>query len=326
MNIIRRDFLAYIFGLGLAATNCLTLAQDRWPERPVRVVSPYGAGGSNDISARIISEQLSKQLGQQFIVENKPGAGTRLANEMVSRASPDGHMLLYAAAPFATVETLYGKLNYDSGRDFQPIALTASAPLFLIVNSESQIRTVADFVRYAKNKPEGINIASPGSGSGPHLTGELFMKEAGIKGLTVQFRGDATSYTELLAGRVDATLTAITTALPHIKAGKLRVIAVADEVRSDVYPSAPTFVESGFPKIIGYGWFGLMAPRGTPSAVVDRLSSEVNMILKEPGTRRRMLDLGLQPRGGTPAMFTAFIVRETHKWAEVIRNADIKGE
>jgi tripartite-type tricarboxylate transporter receptor subunit TctC len=326
MDFDRRRLLA-----GLAAAAPLSLwgpahAQGAWPERTVRIVSPYGAGGSNDISARLFAERFGKRMGQQFIVENKPGAGTRLANEFVARAPADGYTLLYAAAPFAVAESLYGKLSYDPGRDFQPVTLALVAPVFLIVNADLPVKTVADFIRYAKSKPQGINIASPGAGSGPHLTGELFMKEAGIQGLTVHFRGDATAYTELLAGRVDATITAITTALPHIKAGKLRVIAVANETRSPIEPQVPTFAEAGFPNIVGYGWFGFMVPRGTPAAVVDRLAAETNAVLAEPDFKARMLELGLQPRGGTPAEFAAFIVRETRKWSEVIRVAGVKGE
>ena len=326
MDFDRRRLLA-----GLAAATPLSLwgtahAQGTWPERSVRIVSPYGAGGSNDISARLFVERFGKRLGQQFIVENKPGAGTRLANEFVARAPADGYTLLYAAAPFAVVESLYGKLSYDPGRDFQPVTLALVAPVFLIVNADLPVKTVADFIKYAKSKPQGINIASPGAGSGPHLTGELFMKEAGIQGLTVHFRGDATAYTELLAGRVDATITAITTALPHIKAGKLRVIAVANEARSPIEPQVPTFAEAGFPNIVGYGWFGFMVPRGTPAAVVDKLSAETNAVLAEPDFKQRMLQLGLQPRGGTPAEFAAFIVRETRKWGDVIRASGVKGE
>ena len=326
MNFDRRRLLA-----GLATLAPVTLwgpahAQGAWPERTVRIVSPYGAGGSNDISARLFAERFGKRMGQQFNVENKPGAGTRLANEFVARAPADGYTLLYAAAPFAVVESLYGRLSYDPGRDFQPVTLALVAPVFLIVNADLPVKTVADFIKYAKSKPQGINIASPGAGSGPHLTGELFMKEAGIQGLTVHFRGDATAYTELLAGRVDATITAITTALPHIKAGKLRVIAVANETRSPIEPQVPTFAEAGFPNIVGYGWFGFIVPRGTPAAVVDKLSAETNAVLAEPDFKARMLQLGLQPRGGTPAEFAAFIVRETRKWSEVIRVAGVKGE
>jgi tripartite-type tricarboxylate transporter receptor subunit TctC len=328
MRIDRRQMLAC-----LAAATPISLlgygtarAQGTWPERTVRIVSPYGAGGSNDISARMFAERFGKRWGQQFLVENKPGAGTRLANEMVARAQPDGHTLLYAAAPFAVAESLYGRLSYDPARDLQPVTLALVAPVFLIVNAELPVKTVADFIQYAKSKPQGINIASPGAGSGPHLTGELFMKEAGIRGLTVHFRGDATAYTELLAGRVDATITAITTALPHIKAGKLRVIAVANETRSPIEPAVPTFAETGFPSIVGYGWFGFIVPNGTPAAVVNRLSDEVNAVLKEPDFKQRMYDLGMQPRGGSPAEFAAFIVRETRKWSEVIRVAGVKGE
>jgi tripartite-type tricarboxylate transporter receptor subunit TctC len=324
MNPNRRTLLGGLamLGTGLGQAH----AQGTWPERTVRIVSPYGPGGSNDISARLFAERFGRRLGQQFLVENKPGAATRLANEFVARAPADGHTLLYAAAPFAVVESLYGRLSYDPGRDFQPVALSIVGPVFLIVNAESPVKTVADFIRFAKAKPGGINIASPGAGSGPHLTGELFMKEAGIQGVTVHYRGDATAYTELLAGRVDATITAITTALPHVKAGKLRVIAVANETRSPLEPKVPTFGEVGFPNIVGYGWFGFMVPRGTPTAVVDRLSGEVNAALKDPEFDARLRALGLEGRGGTPAEFAAFIVRESRKWAEVIRVAGIKGE
>ena len=312
-------------GAVLAAGATAAHAQT-WPEKPVRLISPYGAGGSNDISARIIGEELGRRLGQQFNVENKPGAGTRLANEAVSRAAPDGSTFLYAAAPFAIGEGLYGKLSYDIRKDFQPVTLTVLGPVFLVVNAESPFKTVADLVAYGKAKSEGLTFASPGAGSGPHLAAELLFKEAGVKGLNVHFRGDATAYTELLAGRVDATLTAITGALPHIQAGKLRVLGVASEERSPVYPSAPTMREQGFPNVVGYGWFGFIAPAGTPARIVDRLQVETNKILNDPATRQRLIALGLQPRGGTPAEFSAFIESEVRKWTEVIKAAGIKAD
>ncbi len=310
----------------LAALPAWVHAQGAWPQKPVKVVSPYGAGGSNDISARILCDELGKRLQQQFVVENKPGAGTRLANELVARSAPDGYTLLYAAAPFAIAEPMYGKLPYDTTRDFKAVTLAVVAPVFLIVNASSPFKTVADLVAFGKSKAEGLTFATPGSGSGPHLTAELLLKEAGVKGLNVHFRGDATAYTELLAGRVDATLTAMPTALPHVQAGKLRVLAVASEDRSAVYPTVPTFRELGFAKVVGYGWFGFMAPAATPAAVIDRLSKQVNAILNEPAIRTRLIELGCEPQGGTPAEFAAFITKETRKWGEVIKTAGVKPE
>lgn len=323
----RRIFMAQTTAvLSTLALGRSAGAQASWPDKTVRLISPYGAGGSNDISARILAEQLSKRLGQQFIVENKPGAGTRLGNELVARAAPDGNTLLYAAAPYATVETLYGKLSYDPRKDLRAVSLAVIAPVFLIVNADSPFKTTAELVAFGKSKPEGLTFASPGSGSGPHLAAELFFKEAGVKGLNVHFRGDATAYTELLAGRVDATMTAITSALPHIQAGKLRVLGVTSEQRSSIHPSAPTLREQGFAKVVGYGWFGLMVPAATPQRIVDRLSEEVKAILTDAVVKQRLAGLGLQAQGSNPAEFAAFINQEMVRWAEVIQIAGIKGE
>jgi tripartite-type tricarboxylate transporter receptor subunit TctC len=298
-----------------------------WPDKPVRVISPYGAGGSNDISARILAEELGKRMGQPFVVENKPGAATRVGNEFVARATADGYTLLYVAAPYAVVESLYGKLSYDPRKDLRAVSLAVVAPVFLIVNAESPFKTPAELVAYGKaHKERGLTFASPGSGSGPHLAAELFFKEAGVKGLNVHFRGDATSYTELLAGRVDATLTAITSALPHIQSGKLRVLGVASEQRSPVYPSAPTLREQGFPNVVGYGWFGFMVPAATPQPIVDRLSTEVKAILSVPAVSQKLAGLGLQAMGSGPAEFAAFIDKEMTRWDAVVKQVGIKGE
>ena len=328
MSINRRIFLSQVAMATGALGSLPTLANaaDTWPSRPVKVISPYGAGGSNDISCRVLCEELGQRLKQQFIVENKPGAGTRIANEYVARATPDGSTWLYAAAPFAVAEALYGHLSYDPRKDLKAVTLTAVLPVFLIVNADSPFKSVDDLLKYGRGKAEGLTFATPGSGSGPHLTGELFFREAKVKGLSVHFRGDATAYTELLAGRVDATLTAISTALPHIKAGKLRVLAVASEERSAIFPDAPTFVASGYKQIVGYGWFGFMAPAAQPAPIVERMSSEVNAILQTPSTRDRLIALGAEPKGGTPQQFADFIAAETAKWGAVIKAANIKAE
>ncbi len=324
MTFTRRHLLgiaAAVFG-----SACLPAIAQTWPAHPVRLISPYGPGGSNDIFSRLLSDYLRRTLGQPFVVENKPGAGTRIANELVASSLPDGYTLLHVAAPLAIGEGLYPKLPYDIRKSFQPIVSTAIAPIFLIVNANAPFKTLAELVAYGKANPNGLTFGSPGAASGPHLTAELLFREANVKGLNVHFRGDATAYTELLAGRIDATLTAIATAVPHIQAGKLRVLAVATEERTPTYPQIPTFRELGLPNVVGYGWYGLLAPAGTPAAIIQRLNAEVNAALVDPAIREKTTALGLDLRGGSAAEFAEFIDREAKKWAKVIRAANITAE
>lgn len=326
MTITRRA-LVRATAAGLAAAPALrAFAQSDWPSRPVRLISPYGAGGANDISARILAEHLRGTLGQQFVVENKPGAGTRIANEMVSRAAPDGYTVLYAAAPYATAEALYGKLPFDPRKDLKPVAMVALAPLFLIVNAQSPFKTLKDFIAYGKSRPDGLTFASPGAGSQPHLAAQLLMRDAHVKGLNVHVRGDAVAYTELLAGRVDATLTAITTALPHIEAGKLRVLGTASAERSGVYPQALTLREQGYPNVVAAGWYGFMLPGATSPSITARLQAATLRALGDPTVKAKLLVQGLDPHGLTAEDFGKFIDSESRKWADVIRKAGIKAE
>lgn len=321
MNLTRRQLL------GAAAVSLAPLAlpasAQAWPSRTIRLVSPYNAGGSNDILTRVLGDFLGRRLGQTVMVENRAGAGTRIANDYVAKAAPDGYTLLHAAAPIAIGEALYTNLPYDVHKSFEAIVSTAIAPLFLVVNADAPYKTVAEFVQWGKANPKGFTFGSPGAGSAPHLTAELLMRAAGAKGVVVQFKGDAPAYTELLAGRIDATLTAISTAVPYVQAGKLRVLAVANEKRTPLYPQAPTFVESGLPSVVGYGWYGLMAPAGTPAAVVQRLNAEVNAAVADAEVRKKAEAAGLQLRGGTAAEFRAFVDSETRKWAQVIKTANI---
>jgi tripartite-type tricarboxylate transporter receptor subunit TctC len=300
-------------------------AESDWPSRVVRLVSPYAAGGASDISLRILAEHLGHDLGQQFIVENRPGAGTRLANEYVAHAAADGYTVLYAAAPFATAEALFGKLSYDR-KDLQPVEMAAFAPLFLIVNAAAPYKNLQELIAYGKSRPEGLTFASPGTGSQPHLAAELLFRSAGVKGLNIPFRGDAPAYTELLAGRVDATLTAITTALPYIQTGKLRVLGAASAERSAIYPQAPTLREQGLADVVASGWYGFMAPAATPKTVIDRLDDGISRALTDPEVKQKLLAQGLEPHGGTPAEFGTFIENETRKWSGLIREAGLKGE
>jgi tripartite-type tricarboxylate transporter receptor subunit TctC len=318
--------------LGAAAAGLCTgfaprvFAQGDWPSRPVKIVSPYGAGGPNDISARLFGEYLGRRLGQTFIVENKAGAGTRLGNEYVAHARRDGYTILYAAAPYATLEALYGKLGYDPKKDLVPIAMAAMVPLFLVVNAQLPVKSVKELIAYGKSRPNGLTFGSPGNGSQPHLAAELLYRDAGVKGLTVQYRGDAMAYTDLLAGRLDGTLTAITAALPHIQSGKLRVLGVASATRSAIYPEALTLREQGLPNVVASGWYGFMAPAGTPAAVVDRLEQEINGALNDADMKQKLLAQGMEARPESAAEFGKFIDSEMVKWGDVIRKANIKGE
>lgn len=320
----RRTVLATL-AAGLASgTGLLAHAQADWPSRPVKLISPYAAGGASDLSARVLGEYLTKALGQQFVVENKPGAGTRLGTEFVARSPADGYTVLYVAAPYATAEALYGQgLSYQRDQ-LRPLAMAMHAPLFLIVNAQTPIKTVRDLVAYSKTVPGGINIGTPGAGSQPHLAGELLLREAGMQGINVHMRGDALAYSELLGGRVDATLTAISSALPHIAAGKLRVIGVASEARSALYPSAPTIREQGFPSVVASGWYGFMVPAATPSEVAVRLENAVLRALEDAAIKQKLLDIGLEASGAPSAAFAKFIDDQTRKWTGVIRNANIK--
>ena len=324
-SINRRQLLGAAAAVTLAPWG-LPAAAQAWPSRPVRLVCPYAAGGSSDILTRVLGDFLTQRLGQPFVVENRAGAGTRIANDYVAKAAPDGYTILHAAAPIAIGESLYPNLPYDLHKSFEPIVSTAIAPLFLVVNADAPYKTVEEFVKWGKANPKGFTFGSPGSGSAPHLTAEMFIRATGAKGLVAQFKGDAPAYTELLAGRIDATLTAISTAVPHIQAGKLRVLAVANEARTPLQPEVPTFVESGLKGVVGYGWYGLMAPAGTPAAVLQRLNAQTNAAIADAEVKKKAEAAGLQLRGGTQAAFRSFLDAEVKKWGQVIKAAGITGE
>lgn len=318
--------------LGGAAAGLCALAAPRvhaaanWPARPVKIVSPYGAGGPNDLSARVFAQYLEQRLGQSFVVENKAGAGTRLGNDYAAHAAGDGYTLLYAAAPYSTLEALYGTLQYDPRKDLLPVAMAATVPLFLVVNAQSPARTAQELIALGRSQANGLTFGAPGTGSLPHLAAELLLRDAGVKGLTVQYRGDVMAYTDLVAGRLDATLTAITAALPHVQSGRLRVLGVASTSRSAIYPQAPTLPEQGLSKVVAAGWYGFMAPAGTPQDIVSRLDQEINRALAEPDIKQKLLAQGMEAQPGDAAAFGRFIASETAKWSAVIRQAGIKGE
>ena len=295
-----------------------------WPAKPVRIVAPYAAGGTNDIAARILAERLSQRLGQQFVVENKAGANTRIATELVAKSAPDGYTLFFCAAPHSTNPGLYGKLPYDTVKDFAPVVHAVSVPLFFLVPSASPVKNAKELIELAKKDPSYANVGSPGNGSAPHLAIELLNSVSGATLTHIPYKGDAPAIQDLLGGRLGASVDPIAPALPHVKAGKLRAISVASLQRYALLPEVPTLAEQGFRGAEAFAWFGLLAPAGTPADVIAKLNAEVNLALKLPEVADKLLGLGMDPVGGTPGQFGAFIRADIDKWTKLIQVRNIK--
>lgn len=299
---------------------CRAWAQS-YPERTVRIIVGLPAGGPADLDARLIAQWLSERLGQQFIVENRPGAATNLATEAVAHAAPDGYTLLLVNPTIAINATLYE--SRSTLRDIDPVAGISRFPNVIVVNPDLPIRSVPDLITYAKAHPGGLSMASPGSGTTIHLTGELFKLQTGIDMVHVPYRGTPAAIADLIAGRVHVMFDIIPTSIAQIKAGKLRGLAVTSPQRAAILPDLPTVAEylPGFESSV---FFGLGAPRGTPPEVAERLNTEVNLALSQPNVMSRFSDLGATVLQGSRSDFGKLIADETEKWARVIRSAGIK--
>jgi tripartite-type tricarboxylate transporter receptor subunit TctC len=323
MNLPRRRFLRLAaLAIGLPAVSRVALAQ-AYPARPVRLVVGFAAGGAPDIAARLVAQWLSERLGQQFIVENRPGSGGNIATEVVVDASADGYTLLMAGLQNAVNATLYEKLNYDFIRDIAPVASVSHENYGMEVHPSFPAKTVAEFIAYAKANPGKLNMASPGNGTGPHMAGELFKIMAGVDMVHVPYRGSPPALTDLLAGQVQLMFSPMSSSIEYVKAGKLRALAVTTATRSTALPDLPTVGEF-VPGYEASGWFGICAPRKTPVEIVDRLNKEVNAGLADSKLKARLADLGSEPFAGTPADFARHIAEETEKWGKVVRTAHIK--
>lgn len=312
-----------IAGLILAALACTAQAQG-WPAKPVRLVSPYAAGGSNDVTARIVGEKLQARLGQPVVVENKPGASTRLATEFIARSAPDGYALLWVAAPFTVNPALYGKLPYDTLKDFVPVAQTVIVPVLFSVPVASPAKSVKEYLELARKDPLQATVCSPGNGSGPHLAMELLAWAGKAPLVHVPYKGDAPAVNDLLGGRVGACMNAMATPLPHVKSGKVRALAVVAKERVPQLTDIPTFAEVGLPQVDAYGWFGMLAPAGTPRDIVERLNADLNHVLKQPDVLERFAALGAIAVGGSSADFERYIRADLDKWAAVVKERNIK--
>ena len=297
-----------------------------YPSRPVRIVVSFPAGGGADIVARLLGQRLSERLGQPFVIENRPGAASNIGTEAVVRAAPDGYTLLMVALPPNAINaTLYDKLNFNFIRDIAPIAGLTSDPLVMMVNPSVPVRSIPEFIAYAKANPAKINMASGGAGSAQHVAGELFKTMTGVQMNHVPYRGSAPALTDLLAGQVQVLFDVPTSSIEYIKSGRLRALAVTGATRSAVLPDILT-VGDFVPGYEASNIRGIGAPRNTPAEIIDKLNMEINAALADPRIRARLADLGGTPIPMTPAEFGKLIIDETEKWAKVVKFAGIKPE
>jgi len=309
----------------LALTSMASNAQSTWPNKAVKIVVPFAPGGTTDILARAIAPELSKAFGQQFIVDNKAGAGGNLGAEAVAKSAPDGYTLLMGTVGTHGINrALYPKLPYDPFKDFAPITLVASVPNVMVVNADmaraNNINSVKDFIKLAQSKPGKLNMASSGNGTSIHLAGELFKSQTGIFMTHIPYRGSGPALLDLVGGQVDVMFDNLPSAMQLIKSGKLKALAVTSTTRSAALPDAPTIAEAaGLKGFEATSWFGLLAPAGTPPDVVNRLQQEVARALASPAISEKMLSQGAIPSGNTPTQFAALIDSEHKKWAQVVK-------
>jgi tripartite-type tricarboxylate transporter receptor subunit TctC len=323
MKLPRRKFLHLVAGAAaLPAVSRIAWAQT-YPSRPVRIVVGFPPGGPTDIAARLIGQSLSERLGQQFVIENRPGAGSNIGTEAVVRAPPDGYTLFLAYSANAINATLYDKLNFSFIRDIAPVAAINREPLVMLVNPSFPAKTVPEFIAYAKANPGKINFASGGNGTPPHVSGELFKMMTGVNLVHVPYRGGGPALTDLLGGQVQSMFVAISASIEYVRAGNLRPLAVTTASRSDALPDIPT-VGDFIPGYEASTWCGIGAPKGTPAEVIDKLNKEINAGLVDPKVKARLANMGSTALPGSPADFGKLIAEETEKWARVVKLSGAK--
>ena len=323
--IIRREFLKLAAGAAALPAASRIAAAQAYPERPARILSGFPPGGISDTYARLVEQWLSQQLGQQFIVENRPGAGGNLAAEAVARSAPDGYTLLQTTSADAWNATLYQNLNFDILRDFAPIATISRGSGLLVVNPSLPAHSVPELIAYANANPGKVTVASAGVGSAPHMFWELFRSKAHVDMVHVPYRGGGPAVVDLLAGQVQVYFGTFPSTIEQVRAGKLRALAVTSLKRAAVLPDVPAMAEfiAGFEASI---YVGLAAPRGTPAAIIDKLGETISRSLDDPGIQKRIAEFGDAPLRLSPAEFAKLVADETGKWAQVIHVAGVKAE
>lgn len=313
--------------ISAALSPITSSAQADYPTKPINFIVPYGAGGGSDARSRQIAQKMSVILKQPIIVENKAGAGGNIGTEFIAKAAPDGYTIgMGNFAPLSVNKTLFGNLRYDPNTDLIPIVLIEKGPLVLVVNPSSPYKTVKEIVEAAKAKPGILTYSSGGIGGSHQLSAELFKQAAGIDMIHVPYKSGSAGLTDLMAGNVTMMFDQMYSAMPSISADKLRPIAITSKKRSPLLPNVLTFAEVGYPKVEVLNWQGLVAPKGTPKAIIDKLNAAANEALKDPQLRQLMLSQGNEIGGGTPADFAALIKSESAKWSVVVKTANIKPE
>src|SRR5262245_4618923 len=319
----RRQFLHLAAGAATLTALWRTASAQAYPTRPVRIISPFGTAGANDLVARLIGQWLSERFGQQFVIENRPGAGGTIGTEAAVRAPADGYTLLMVGAAQAVNATLYDKLSFDFIRDIAPVAPIIRLANVLDVNLSVPAKTVPEFTAYAKANPGKINMASVGTGSTPHVTGELFKMMAGVDMVHVPYRSAGAALTDLISGQVHVYFGTTASSIEHIKAGKIRALGVTSTARAEALPDVPTIAEF-VPGYEASNWYGVGIPKNTPVEIIDMLNKEINTALADPNMKARLADLGGTVLAGSPADFGKLIADDTEKWSKVIQAANIK--
>jgi tripartite-type tricarboxylate transporter receptor subunit TctC len=319
LSVLRRCIAPLLLGLAATAAHA-----DDYPSRAIHIIVPYSAGGSSDAPMRVIAQEMAKLLGQAIVIENKPGQGAMIGADYVARSAPDGYTLLLASNPQAISATLYAKLPFDPVEDFACISLFEREPSVLVVNPSLPVHDVKEFIDYVKARPGQVDFASSGNGSAQHLFTAMFLARAGLTMTHIPYRGSAQATTDLISGQVKVAMPGLAAMVPNIKEGRLRALAVAADKRSPLLPDVPTLEESGFPGFTGYVWSGLVAPKGTPQPIVDRLNTALKAAMKTPEVVAFMQRSSLEEITDTPAEFQAFFRKEKADYAEAIKQAGLK--
>jgi tripartite-type tricarboxylate transporter receptor subunit TctC len=308
--------------LGLSAS----LWAQSWPTKPIRMIIAFPPGGPTDLVSRVLAQRLSEQLGQQVIVDNKPGAGGNIAAELSAKAAPDGYTVFYNTSAIVIGPALYGKVSYDTLKDFAPVALTASVPMVLVVNPQLPARSVKEFLDLAKSRAGALNYSSSGTGTITHLASAMMSTQTGIQTQHIPYKGSAPGLVDLVAGQTQFMIDTMNTVLPYVRDNRLRGLAVTGSKRSALMPELPTLAESGMPGFEAAAWQGIVVPTGTPADIIQKLNSEVNKALANPDVRTKLAAQGADILGGTPAEYAAYLRAEMPRWAKAVKDSGAKAE